>query len=428
MKIKRFLKADRSFQEQVREHDNSPYAKLSRIEKAGHAYESEDDDDFEEVIIEEYDEDEENRKRWKKRIINLVFDSLIVAGVVMLVYGGYSLYTYHKDNQESKESYEKLEDEGFVKVELPTLVPTPNGSENSGENSTESARPKEWYEQIWVDLEGLQTKVNSDIIGWIFFENEEISYPILHSDDNSKYERVRYDNVFATSGSIFLEANNKGDFSEKRNIIYGHNMKDMTMFGRLHYYRDRSYYDTHKYFQVIHDGMVYRYQVFSYFEIMETEVDYIDVNFASEEEYAAIFKKMTTNGMHQLDVPVTMEDKTITLLTCTGAEDRRYIVNAVLVDQHALANADGTYPGEENNTENNTENGTDTPSTETQQPDTPDNKPEDKPKYTYTEMYKIMWAKVSVKIRNQPTVDSVRIGFAGEGQQVTVIAKCNENT
>ena len=389
---------------------------------------SEDENGFEEIMIEDASIEDE-KKKIKNRIFNIIYDLLIIVGVGLLLFGGYSMYQDYVSSKESQESYEKIKD-NYIKVPNNEVG---NSSEGNTE-STEPARPKEWYEQIWVDLEGLQTQVNEDIIGWIYFENEDISYPILYSADNNEYDRVRYDLVYAMCGSITLEAANKWDFSDIRNLIYGHNMRDLSMFGKLKYYKNEGYYQDHQYFQLIYDGVVYRYQIFSYFEVNETEVSYVRVNFSENSTYEDLLEKLQSHAMHETGVEVSAEDKTVTLLTCADDKTKRLLVNAVLVDQHVMPNADGTYPDVEPETEDTgtedpgTEPSTDDPNTE---PDTqdPSTEPDDRfeQQYTYTEMNQTMWATTGVKIRNQPSADSVRMGYLAKGQAVQVIARCNEN-
>ena len=366
------------------------------------------------------DSSEEEKRRWKKRIYNLIYDFLIVVGVGLLLFSAYSIYKDYTESKESQESYEKIKNE-YVKVPDDKLeIPTGDDIGTAGQE-----QPKEWYEQIWVDLEGLQTQVNEDIVGWIYFENEDISYPILYSTDNNEYDRVRYDLVYAMCGSITLEATNKWDFSDIRNIIYGHNMRDLSMFGKLKYYKNEGYYQDHQYFQLIYDGMIYRYQIFSYFDVEETEVSYIRVDYDENNTYEAMLGKLQSNAMHETGVEVTAEDKTVTLLTCADDKTKRFLVNAVLVDEHVMPNEDGTYPDTEPETE---EPDTDT---ETEEPETeePDTEPDDRfeQEYTYTEINQTMWATTGVKIRNQPSADSVRMGYLAKGQGVQVLARCNEN-
>jgi len=422
--------------QKLKQQEDEMYEKQESKEELKEETEKiEEKDDFEEIDVSDVEDRNEKKFRNKKKILNIVYDICIVAGVMMLLYGGYSFYETYRDSKEAEESYKELEDD-FVKVPTVSEKPDNNGTEDA--NGTESTqeeppRPREWYEQIWVDLEGMQTQINQDIVGWIFFENEDISYPILYSEDNAEYDRVRYDFEYSRGGSITLEAENAWDFSDIRNVIYGHNMSDESMFGKLKRYNQiEGYYEDHQYFQLIYDGMVYRYQIFSYFTIHETEVSYIDVDYESLEEYEILVNRMILNSEKETGISVTKEDKTVTLLTCAPDNTYRFIVNAVLVDAHAMANADGTYPDTEIDTEIGTE--TETEGEDTQQPDGTEDtteEPEDTSRpggesYTYTEIGKTMWATTGVKVRNQPSVEGVRIGYLATGNEVYVEAVCNE--
>ena len=89
---------------------------------------------------------------------------------------------------------------------------------------------------------------NPDVIGWIRFDNQDelgINYPILYSGDNQKYLRTDLHGNSHIAECIFLEGLNKSDFSDYYNIIYGHNMKNNTMFGSLPKYSKQEYYEEH---------------------------------------------------------------------------------------------------------------------------------------------------------------------------------------
>lgn len=121
----------------------------------------------------------------------------------------------------------------------------------------------EWYGKVTVNLADLQA-VNPDVIGWIYFENEPISYPVLYSGDNSTYLSRDYTGAPAIAGAIFIDGENKTDFSGARTLIYGHNMfDDASMFSRLVRFLDPDYLESHKYFQIITPTYSYRYEITS---------------------------------------------------------------------------------------------------------------------------------------------------------------------
>ena len=95
-----------------------------------------------------------------------------------------------------------------------------------------------------LKLEELQ-KENSDIIGWIEIENTNIDYPVLQCSDNDFYMNHNYKKEFSINGSIFLDKAYSWNPPSSNLLIYGHNMKNNTMFQNLLNYKDKNYYNTH---------------------------------------------------------------------------------------------------------------------------------------------------------------------------------------
>ena len=88
-----------------------------------------------------------------------------------------------------------------------------------------------------VDFEALR-KVNPDIIGWIVIPGMEISYPIVQGEDNDYYLKHTFDKAENASGCIFVEVENSPDFSDNNTFVYGHNMKNKSMFAKLNRYQE----------------------------------------------------------------------------------------------------------------------------------------------------------------------------------------------
>lgn len=92
---------------------------------------------------------------------------------------------------------------------------------------------------------------NPDVIGWIDVYGTNIDYPIVQGKDNDEYLNKTVLGKFSTTGSIFLDASNKKDFSDFQNILYGHYMAERKMFGDMELFKEKSFFDSHKY-GVIH--------------------------------------------------------------------------------------------------------------------------------------------------------------------------------
>ena len=195
--------------------------------------------------------------------------------------------------------------------------------------------PNAWYHDIDVDFAGLR-KQNEDIVGWIYFEDEEsISYPLFYSGDDY-YLRRNYLKEEETAGSIYIDGNNNPDLSNAHTLIYGHNMRNLSMFGKLKFYKtEEDYFENHRYFQLITETGAYRYKVFAYKDVttltggIYTTWKYVDDDFRD-------FVENTICQGSYVDADIDVDDEThiVTLSTCSYDSDVRFTVSAVRVDEH----------------------------------------------------------------------------------------------
>lgn len=192
-----------------------------------------------------------------------------------------------------------------------------------------------WQEQINVDLKTLTIQY-PDVRGWLYFENENISYPIVQAYSDDKYIRMSYTGEKISAGSIFMEAFNAGDFSDAHTIIYGHNMKNHSMFGTLKNYLEQpKYYGNHQYFQIIKlnaDGSITknRYKIFAYCKTNATSKIYT-VCREHDSAFADVLNCITSSSANAAGIPVSAENYVVTLSTCSNG-DNMLTVSAVLVD------------------------------------------------------------------------------------------------
>ena len=249
--------------------------------------------------------------------INKRNNFIIIFSVILILVALYNIIDIMNDYRKSEDLYTKLNEEYIF--------------ERSKEDKESSSK---WYEDISVDFDSLK-KINSDIVGWINFENNDISYPVLYSGDDDKYLRKSFDGEDATAGSIFVEGANNSDFEDKNTIIYGHNMRNLSMFGKLKKYtREQDYYDNNKYIQIITPNMYYRYEIFAYESVNEDSNVY-QISFEDDAAIESYINKIRELSERQTDIDVSVDDKIITLSTCsTLSSHKRFVVHAVRVDEH----------------------------------------------------------------------------------------------
>ena len=270
----------------------------------------------------------------KDAAIALVCVVLVMVAVVSIV----KIVNLHSAEIKQEQEIQALQEE--YTSESGDTASMPDESElvkkTDGDLKTEPEDdPNAWYHDIDVDFAGLKEQ-NKDIVGWIYFEDEEsISYPLLYSGDDY-YLRRNYLKEEETAGSIYIDGNNSPDLDDAHTLIYGHNMRNLSMFGNLKFYKtEEDYFENHRYFQLITETGAYRYEIFAYKDVgtltggIYTTWKYVDDD----------FKEFVENTICQgsyVDVDINIEDEThiVTLSTCSYDSDVRFTVSAVRVDEH----------------------------------------------------------------------------------------------
>ena len=177
-----------------------------------------------------------------------------------------------------------------------------------------------------IDLASLQ-EINSDAVGWIEIPDTSVSYPLVHTTDNTYYLTHTFDKKSNRSGSIFVEASNAADFSDLHTIIYGHNMKNGSMFAGLKNYSSQSYAEAHPYIYVdLSDGS-HCYQIFSAHEAAADDITYT-IGYRANDTYASFLDSLKSASLYDTGVEVTKDDSVISLSTCTKNGEKRFVVHA----------------------------------------------------------------------------------------------------
>ena len=190
--------------------------------------------------------------------------------------------------------------------------------------------------QMAVDFSYLE-KVNPDIVAWIDIPDSYISYPILQSGEDKKEDYYLHHNVDGTYGypsSIYMQKTNDAGFDDPVTVLYGHNMKNGTMFAGLHNYENMAYFDTHPDIYVYTPAKTLHYQVFA--TVLFDDRLILDAynGFQAGENVMAFYKESVSLADNvNYGVTVDEDSKILVLSTCEkGQSDKRYLLEAVLVD------------------------------------------------------------------------------------------------
>ena len=180
-----------------------------------------------------------------------------------------------------------------------------------------------------IDLNALRA-INPDVLGWILIPQTEINYPLLQGEDNEYYLSHTWQNQRNYVGSIFLECQNQPDFSDFNTIIYGHNLKNGTMFAPVRSYMNQKYYDSHPNVYLVTDQGIFLYEIFS---AHMAPVDSLTYGMAMQQEDTRqeFLDYVLEESVIETPVDPAVTDQILTLSTCSGrGYDKRWVIHARL--------------------------------------------------------------------------------------------------
>lgn len=251
---------------------------------------------------------------------------LLLAFAVCLAVLGFSIWQLsgiYLEYKEGTDEYEELLQ--YVKEELPEeeYRELPEAEERE-EGTDQEEQQEERLQRISFDeLKAL----NDEIVGWIEIPGTQISYPLMHTGDDAYYLNHTFRGKVNSSGSIFMETLNSPDFSDLHTIIYGHNMKNGSMFAGLKNYTSPSYLVAHPTVYIDLEDGTHAYQIFSCYET-SADSDSYTIGFAPDEQYEEFLQTLKSRSAYDTGVEVAVTDSIISLSTCTRNGENRYLIHA----------------------------------------------------------------------------------------------------
>lgn len=189
-----------------------------------------------------------------------------------------------------------------------------------------------------IDFKKIQTE-SPDVCAWIQVDGTVIDYPILQSsaeaDDNFYLDHDRF-GTSKVAGSVYIQKLNRKNFSDPNTLIYGHNMRNGTMFGQLKKFRDKEFFEENRNIYIYTPSSILKYEIISAF-IYDNRHIMNSFNFFVESSRMQFFDECInpTSLTKQVVEGATLdsEDKIITLSTCTGNDKTRYLVVGKLISE-----------------------------------------------------------------------------------------------
>lgn len=249
------------------------------------------------------------RHRRRKKKGSVLSTLILIVALGVFCFSAFELYKIFSSYKKGNDEYDKIKD----------IAITQEKQENGEEKFT-------------VDFESLR-KINKDVVAWIRFDEPSIiNYPVVHSKDNNEYLTKLFGEGKNTYGTLFVDKDNAGDFSDKNTFIYGHRMKSGSMFGKLEKYAEESFYKEHPYFYIYTpDGKESKYQVFSAAVVKATS-DHYDKFYSTDEMFQKYIDHAKEVSLYQTDAVVTPGMQIVSLSTCTvDSNEDRFLLRAVKV-------------------------------------------------------------------------------------------------
>jgi sortase B len=219
----------------------------------------------------------------------------------------------------------------LIKMYIPSNSDSQEYTNNTGtefsDSTTISDNP--------IDFSKLQA-VNPDVYAWIKIPDTNIDYAVAQSSadkDDLFYLNHNIDGDYEFSGMIFSQKKNSLDFTDPVTVLYGHNMKNGSMFSNLHKFKDSDFFNKHKNIYIYTPEHILTYTIVSAYVYDDRHIlnTFDFTKKADLKEYIdSITNPRSVICNVRDDVPVSIKDKILTLSTCTSSDSQRYLVQGVL--------------------------------------------------------------------------------------------------
>ena len=242
----------------------------------------------------------------KKKLFNVVMRIIELIFLILLVYSSINIFKWYNNNKENKQIINEI-------AESVTI----------NEDTNEEKKYK-------INFEELKQK-NSDTVAWLKVENTNIEFPIVQANNNSYYLTHNFNKKYNVAGWIFADYKNKLDGTDRNIVVYGHNMRDNSMFGSLKDVTTEEWYNNEEnnYITFVTENDYQTYQVFSVYQI-KTEDYYIKTEFKSN-EFSEFIDTITKRSKKDFGINVSKEDTILTLSTCANNNKYRVVLHSVRV-------------------------------------------------------------------------------------------------
>lgn len=255
---------------------------------------------------------------------SIIRNLILIIALAVFIFSACQLIFIYLEYKKGSDEYAGLADEAEKIMEQAKKEQPEKETEVSGGGAGDETGP-------WTTFYNSMKQENEDYIGWIIVEDTNINYPIVQCGDNDYYLSHTFERAENAAGTLFVDYQIAEGMDARNVIVYGHNMKNGSMFANLKKYREEEFYENHKTFQVYTESGFYTYEVFSVY-ITSPDSDTYTIGLADNTDFMNYIEKMQAQSIYSTGVTVNENDKIITLSTCVNKNVDRLIVQARRLD------------------------------------------------------------------------------------------------
>ena len=261
----------------------------------------------------------------------------VIFGICLALFLGAGAFaaTYYLSVKQNEKVYEKMAEEAAVETVSPAPSLAADGQDDGKKMQKQQENNETAQVQIPVDFASLQAE-NPDIYAWIRIPGTKVDYPVLQREgDDDYYLNRTVEEVRGLPGSLYTESCSSRDFTDCNTVIYGHNMRDGSMFGGLDAYADQEYMEEHSQILIYTPQHQYTYQIFAAVTYDNRHIlwTYDGKDRIQLQAFLDSLRQGGFSGTWNEQLQATGDDRILTLSTCNGNDRQRFLVEAVLTDE-----------------------------------------------------------------------------------------------
>lgn len=275
-----------------------------------------------------------SEKRKLYLIIGIVTGAIALICIIFLIV---EYFLFLKEVEENAVRLENLAVNMTIYSESGETSKTENEEKKSEVEDAGEGNEKDIPFEPMHDFDGLK-QINQDIYAWIQIPDTQVNYPVLQSSTDNKYLDINIDGVSSVSGSIYSNACNSKEFDDYITVLYGHNMKSGEMFGSLHNFDEKEFFDNFETYTVETSEARFCYSVYAAVNYNDSLIpDFYDVKSPSgRDKFIQSLENCRGNSITHFrdEIEISGEDKVLVLSVCIkGQDDRRFLIVSKLEEK-----------------------------------------------------------------------------------------------